>query len=511
MENNKTKWSGRFNDPPQSYWIASTPETNYPKLDSDVKVDVAIVGGGITGITAAWLLKKEGLKVAIIEADRIIQGTTGHTTAKLTSQHDLIYYDIKKNMGVEKAHQYAEANESAIKLVENIIKEKNIDCDFHKCPAYIYTQQDKYLKQLQDEAETAASLGIKADLIDEVPLPFNIKAALRYENQARFHPRKYLLSLAQDIPGEGSYIFEQTRAIDIHEGNTCAVSTLTGRKVSAENVIIASHYPFYDGYGMYFSRIYPDRSYAIGVLVKGNFPDGMYINAEEPARSIRWQEYKDGKIMITGGEHHKTGQSADTNTHYDNIIKFTEETFDMQDVLYRWSTQDYTPADKVPYVGRLTSKSPNIYVATGFRKWGMTNGNVSAMIIKDMIVKGGNPWEPVYNPSRFTPAASAKKFVSENANVVKELVKGKLTAIPDDVEIKNGEAKVFEKDGDRVGAYRDNNGKLHVVNTTCTHLGCEIMWNTAEKSWDCPCHGSRFTYEGEIIDGPALKSIKREM
>ncbi|MCX7746152.1 MAG: FAD-dependent oxidoreductase [Clostridia bacterium] len=511
MESNSSTWGSRFTTPPQSYWIASTPQPKNPQLKEDTRVDVAIIGGGMVGITTAYLLKKAGVKVAVIEADRILQGTTGHTTAKLTSQHDLIYYKIKKQHGEEKAKQYALANQSAINAVERLILEHKIDCDFHKCPAFVYTQQDNYIEKIQNEVEAALSLGIEASYIEEIPFPFKIKAAVRFDDQARFHPRKFLLPLAETIPGEGSYIFEETRAVDIEEGNPCFVFTNRNKKVSASHVILASHYPFYDRHGLYFARLYPERSYALGIKIKGKYPDGMYITAEDPGRSLRSQELSDGELIIVGGEHHKTGQGEEMPVHYENLRQFADEIFEVEEILYRWSTQDYTSADEIPYVGHLTSKTPNIFVATGFRKWGMTNSIASSILLSDMILKRENPWEAIYNPSRFTASASVKNIVVENANVAKELIKGKLKPVPDDVVIPSGEAKVIDIEGQRVGAYKDEKGKLHLVDTTCTHMGCELRWNGAEKSWDCPCHGSRFTYEGEIVEGPALKTLKTDM
>jgi glycine/D-amino acid oxidase-like deaminating enzyme/nitrite reductase/ring-hydroxylating ferredoxin subunit len=491
-----------------SFWIASSLGTNYPILEDNVKVDIAIVGGGMTGITCAYLLKNEGFKVAVIEANRILHGTTGHTTAKITSQHDLIYYKIKKNMGVEMAQQYADANQTAINTIASFVKEKNIDCDFYSSSAYVYTQEDKYVKQIQDEVETASSLGIKATYLQEVPLPFPIKAAIRFDDQARFHPLKYLLTLANEIPGDGNHIFEQTRAIDIQQDNYCIVTTNRDKSVTAKKVIIASHFPFYDGNGLYFSRIFPYRSYVLGVKTKDEFPEGMFLSAEEPVRSLRIQDFENDKLILVGGENHKTGQGKDTSIYYENLQNFAEQTFQVDSIPFRWSTQDYTTLDEVPYTGRLTSKTPNLYVATGFRKWGMTNSTASAIILRDLIVHGKSPWQEVYNPSRFTPGASAKTFIVENVDVAKHLVTGKLTAVPNEIDLRPGEGKVVDINNEKVGVYKDTDGNLHTVDITCRHMGCELKWNSAEKSWDCPCHGSRFTYDGDIIEGPALKRLK---
>lgn len=510
MENSKIVNHIEFKTPPESYWRASTGRTNYPALEQDVKVDVAIVGGGMTGITSAYLLKKEGLRVAVIEADRIIQGTTGHTTAKITSQHSLIYNKIKSYMGEEKARQYAEANEAAINTISSLIKQEGIDCDFHREPAYTFTLADSYIQKVADEANTAASLGLKATFIENIPLPFKVKGAVRFDDQARFHPRKYLLALAKKVEGDGSFIFEHSRVVDINEGNPSTVITKQGKKVTADNVIIASHFPCCDGMGFYFARMYPEKSYVLAVKVKEKFLGGMYITAEDPGRSIRSQESGGEEILIVGGEHHKTGHGTNLKKHYENLVEYAQQHYDVQELLYRWSTQDYTTLDKVPYVGRLTSRTPNIYVATGFRKWGMTNSTASAMIIKDLIVKGKNPWTDVYDPSRFIPNPSITSFISINADVAAKFVSGKLKPVTRDDDIEKGEAKAVDIEGYKMGLYKDEKGQIHTVDTTCTHLGCELQWNDAEKSWDCPCHGSRFTYEGEIIEGPAINELQHD-
>lgn len=507
----KTEYSDfGFENPPQPYWITSTRSTDYPVLDHDIKVDVVIVGGGIVGITAAYLLKQENIKVAIIEADRVVQGTTGHTTAKITSQHDLIYSKLIKHLGKEKAQQYAQANEHAINFIEELIVKKKIDCDFSRQPAYVYTQTEKYIRQISSEVEAASSLGIKASYLEDLPLPFGIKAAECFADQAQFHPRKYILALAKDIPGDGSEIFEKTRAIDFHENKSCTVITENGYKVFADKMIIASHFPAYGSSGYYFGRMYPERSYAVGIKIKEKFPGGMYITAEGPGRSLRFTPYKDGKLVIVAGERHKTGEGSNTNLHYKNLIDFAKEIYESPEILFRWSAQDYTTLDDVPYVGNITSKSSNVYVATGFRKWGMTNGTAAAILLKDLIVKGENPWTPVFSPARFESDPMIKNIITTNINVAKHLIGDKLRLIREDTDIAPGEAKVIKQDGKKVGIFKDKKEKIHAVNAICTHMGCDLAWNAAELSWDCPCHGSRFTYEGDIIEGPALKSLRTD-
>ncbi len=499
-----------FKKSPLSYWMASTPGTGYPVLNEDLKVDIAIIGGGIAGILSAYLLSKEGLKLAVIEADRILQGTTGHTTAKITSQHGLIYSKIKNQISGEFAKQYAEANESAIKMIGEIAKENNIECDYVPQAAYIYTLQNEYADKISDEAKTASSLGIKAAYLEETPLPFPVKAAVRFDDQAQFHPRKFLLPLAEKAAGNGGQIYEQTRIVDIEEGSSYVLITNQGKKIIAGRVILASHYPCYNKTGLYFTRIYSERSYVVAVKAKEKYPGGMYITAEEPGRSLRSQISDDGELILVGGEHHKAGQGGDTVKHYEALIDFADETFTLEDIPYRWSAQDCMTLDGIPYVGHFTSKNSNMYVATGYGKWGMANSMASAMLLKDLIVKGESPWQNVYDPSRQTIAASAKNFIVENLNVAEKLIGGKLASPPENIDIKSGEGKAVEINGQKAGAYRDEHGTLHVVNTTCTHMGCELSWNSAEKSWDCPCHGSRFSYEGGVIEGPAVNPLNAD-
>ena len=497
-----------FNKPPQSYWMASIEQPDYPALNEDIKVEIAIVGGGIVGITTAYMLKKQGINAAILEADHILQGTTGHTTAKITSQHELIYSKIKKQMGEEFAKQYADANETAIKTIEKIICENNIECDYFPQSAYVFTQEDKYINQIKEEVETASSLGIKASYVEEIPFSIPIKGAVRFDDQAQFHPLKFLHPLAQKLKDDGVQIFEQSRVVDIEEDGNYILITSHGKKVTAEKVIIASHYPFYNKHGLYFGRLYTERSYAIAIKAKEKYPGGMYINIEEPARSLRSLETEQGELIIVGGNHHKTGQGEDTSLHYEDLKDFANTIFTVEDYPYRWSTQDCMTLDSVPYVGNFTSRTPNLYIATGFGKWGMTNSIAAATILSDLIVKGDNPWKDVYNPSRQTIAASTKNFIVENLNVAKELIGGKISPAPANIDIKPSEGKVIEINGEKAGAYRDEQGTLHIVDTTCTHMGCELSWNSAEKTWDCPCHGSRFTYEGDIVEGPTVTPLK---
>jgi len=504
---NNTTENYHFEGLPESFWIASTQKTNYPRLEEDIDVDVAIIGGGISGLTCAYLLKQEGLKVAVLESSHIAEGTTGHTTAKVTSQHNIVYDKIRRQFGEERAKQYADANESAIKFIAQLVDFKKIDCDFLRQSAYVYTQEDRYIEKISEEVKTAVSLGLKATYLEELSLPFSVKAAYRFDNQAQFHPRKYLLALASYIHSEGSSIFENTKITDVKEGDRCKLIAENGRKVLADNVIVATHFPFYDGLGLYFARIYPEREYVLGMKIKEKLPEGMYVSAEDTGYSLRTQPFNSEELVLLTGQGHKTGQ-RDLTSRYLNLKTFADSIFKVRDVPFRWSTQDYTTMDGIPYIGHLTSKHKNIFVATGFAKWGMTNGTVAGMLLRDLITKGESKWQDVYSPSRNTKPSSITKLVQENVNVAGNLIGGKMLRVPDEIEVENGEAKVVEKDGDKIGVYRDEDGVIYAMDTTCTHMGCELHWNPDDKSWDCPCHGSRFSYTGRVLEGPAIKEHK---
>lgn len=501
-----------FLKPVESFWIASTPQTNYPDLQDNVKTDILIVGGGITGLTNAYLLQKEGFDVVIIDSNRIAEATTGHTTAKITSLHDLKYSKLINQLGLEGARKYGEINQRAISLIEKIVSENKINCDFSHQSSYVYTQDEMYIQKIEDEVKAAESIGLPASFHDSIDLPMPIVGAIRFSGQAQFHPRKYLLSLADIIIKNGGHIYENTVAIDIHEDRECITSTRNGFKIMSNKVIVASHFPFYDGGGFYSARMFPERSYSLGVKASVNVPGGMYISYEEPTRSIRTQPLNDEEqLLIIGGEHHKTGQDISEKEHYSNLIKFAENTFKATEVPYRWSAQDYTAMNEIPFIGHITSGKLNIFVATAFQKWGMTTGTVSAIIIRDIITNGRSEVEAIFTPQRFTPVDSAKNFIKENLNVADNLISGKLQQLPTDVTLEPGEAKAVAIDGQKCGAYRDMDGNLYIVDTTCKHLGCEVHWNSAEKTWDCPCHGSRYSYDGTVIDGPAVKPLDRVM
>lgn len=496
---------------PKTYW-REIELPSFKKLTEDLSVDVAIVGAGITGVTAAYLLAKEGVKVAIIEAGGVLNGTTGHTTAKVTAQHGLLYDELMNHFGAEKARLYYESHANALSFVHNTVKEKEIDCDFSNEDAYTYATTDEYARNIETEWSAYQKLGIAGGLKDTIPFNIQIKAALMMGNQAQFHPLKFLKGLLDEAVHSGCLVFENTTAVDLEEEETNHPKVLTkeGHRVTCNQVIIASHFPFYDKPGLYFARMHADRSYAIGIKMEKDYPGGMYISADSPTRSIRYTPFNDGKLLILGGENHKTGQGVDTLKHYFALEEFAQEVFGLSDYTYRWSAQDLVTLDKVPYMGPVTKNKENVLVATGYKKWGMTTGIAAAHLMADYVLNRDNPYKELYSPSRFDADPDLRTVVTTNADVAKHLLKGKLEFVPKDPgDLQDGEGSVVMHNGKRAGAYKDENGKLYIVDTTCTHIGCECEWNHAEKTWDCPCHGSRFSYSGEVVEGPALKPLTK--
>ena len=499
-----------------SYWTQfrkNHEELKFDNLQNDLETDVVIVGAGIVGILTAYRLANKGVNVALVEASEVMNGTTGHTTAKITAQHGLIYDKLINTVGEEKAKLYYEANMEGLEYIHSLYKEEEIDCDYEEQDAILYAETDAYEEKILSEYEAYQKLGIPGRLVEEVPLPFPIKKAIIMSQQAQFHPVKFLSHLLNLFVKKGGQVFEQTPVETITEGDEgpVQVKLKNGHTIYCNKVVIASHYPFYDMQGLYFSRLSPKRSYIVAAEIKEEAPAGMYISADQPTRSIRHTKDGEKTLMLFGGESHKTGQSEHPLKHYEALRDFAERYYTVNDLPYRWSAQDLETLDYVPYIGPYSSMKDHIYVATGFAKWGMSNGAVAALILSDLVRGKENPYFDLFTPTRSeTNVQTAGKFIKENANVAKELIKGKLTdkdISPD--ELKPDEGSIVTFNGKRAGAYRDLEGKICVVDTTCTHLGCEVKWNDGERSWDCPCHGSRFAADGKVIEGPAVKPLER--
>lgn len=498
---------------PVSLWRATTELPDFPRLAEDIEADVAIVGAGITGITTAYLLAKAGKDVVIVDAGRILNGTTGFTTAKVTAQHGLIYHEFMNHFGEEKTRLYYEGNREAIEFIRDIIGGDEGKFGLKLEDAYIYAQQeDKYLTKLEDEIKAYEKLGIPGEWQDSLPLPMQIRGAIKMPGQYQFHPLQYLKHLTEQFLKLGGRIYENTTMDEKAEtgGPITLLTKRGGHRITCNHAVSASHFPFVDEKGLFFTRLHVERSYAIAVKPETAYPGGMYLSVDQPTRSLRSASYDGEELVIVGGENHPTGRSICTHQHYENLELFAGKLLGASAIPYRWSTQDLITLDNMPYIGPITSNQDRIFVATGFRKWGMTTGTLAAKIISDQILEKENRYSEVYSPSRFKADPSIKTFVVQNALVAKDFVAGKVELSHADItELKAGEGAVVRHNGQRAGAYKDDQGNLHLVDTTCTHLGCEVEWNEGERSWDCPCHGSRYRYNGEVLEGPAIEPLKQ--
>ncbi|MBU3136302.1 FAD-dependent oxidoreductase [Clostridium gasigenes] len=491
----------------EAYWILSSEGKKYEKLKKDITTECLIVGGGIPGITTAYLLSKKGVKVTVVDAGKICGGCSGRNTGKVTSQHNIIYSKIKSEYNLKKAKSYYEANNKALNLMESIIKENNIDCSFERLPAYTFTESDDYIKDIEDEFEVCKEIGIDCEYHKSLPLPLNIKAAISFNKQAQFNPKKYIDALAEIVIKQGGEIYEDTTIKDVDKRKLNKITSEEGYVIYASNLVIASHHPFYDGMSFYFARLEPERSYIIAMNKTKKFPKGMFINVESPSRTLRSYEGDGENLLLVGGEKHRVGKGDEDKNYYDILESYAKEKFGEDEVKYKWSAQDWLSTDHIPYIGYINAEFDNIYVATGFSKWGMTNGTVAAMIISDLITSGDDEFKETFTPSR-SKSYLSKEFIKQNVNVAVEYISGMLRCGDKEVSIENGEMKIVRIKGVDYGAFKDENGKLFIVNIKCTHLGCELRWNNCERSWDCPCHGSRFDYMGNVLEGPAINPLK---
>ncbi|MFP5326266.1 MAG: FAD-dependent oxidoreductase [Acidimicrobiia bacterium] len=495
-----------------SVWVGTAGTTDYPRATDGGDYDVVVVGGGITGLTTALELKRRGAKVAVVEAQRIASGTTGYTTGKVTSQHSVKYADLIDGQGERKARLYAEANQAAVAQVATYVEELGIDCDLTPADAYVYAQSGDGRSTLERETDAAQSLGLPASLVTAAELPFEVTAAMRFTGQAHIHARKYCLGLAEAVTGDGCAIFERSRVVDIDE-KAAHVEVRVEEDVvlNAGHVVLATLLPI-DLVSGFYARSQPKRSYGLALRCSSTVPQGMYINVESPTRSLRPVDLGDGPDLglIVVGNSHTTGEDDDAAANYEDLERWARETFPVEAVEYRWSGQDYTTADSIPYVGWAPRRGRTL-VATGFKGWGLSNGTAAATILADLIDGTEHPWLEVFDSTRIGTVDAIKTVVEDNLKVAKRLVRdriGRLRA-PDVAHLGPGEGAVVHVDGETVAAYRDENGHVTAVSATCTHLGCSLKFNEAETTWDCPCHGSRFTTDGEVICGPAVRMLER--
>jgi glycine/D-amino acid oxidase-like deaminating enzyme/nitrite reductase/ring-hydroxylating ferredoxin subunit len=497
---------GSLREANPSLWLPTAPTPDYPSLREarPPRVDVAVVGSGITGLSAATLLKATGATVAVLEAGRVCSGVTAYTTAKVSSLHGLTYAHLVSSLGEERARGYGEANQAAIERIAQFVRDREIDCDFSRRPAYTYTTDPAAVGKIEAEVAAAQRLGLPASFTTDTDLPYEVAAAVRFDDQAQFHPRRYCLALAAAIPGDDSHLFERTRATGVDEGSPCVVRTEAG-PLEADHVVLATHLPFLDR-GGFFAKCHPSRSYALAARLDGAVPTGMYLSVDSPTRSVR--AALGDEFVILGGEGHRVGEDADTRRRYQALEAWARQHFGIHDVTHRWSAQDYTPVDGVPFVGPLVPGS-RILVATGFNKWGMTNGTAAAVILADLIAGRHNPWAEVFDATRLRSLATGK-LLTANVGTAQHFVRDRLSNLrprPAE-ELGPGEGAIATLGGRKVAAYRDDEGALHTVSPVCTHQYCLVSFNTAERTWDCPCHGSRYTVDGEVLEGPAVKDLE---
>ncbi|MCX5780479.1 MAG: FAD-dependent oxidoreductase [Firmicutes bacterium] len=502
MKSNDLRFAGKNT----SVWMDTTPATNYPALEQDISADVAVIGGGIAGLMSAFFLQRAGFKVVVLEGSRIVAGTSGYTTAKITSAHALVYKYLIDHFGAAKAQIYASSNQEAIETIGSLVNEYHIDCDLQRLPAFTYSTSEADNEEITAEVAAAQSLGLPVSFTRDASLPFPIAAAIKYEHQAKFHPRKFLLAIAALIVQNGGHIFEETLVSSLQEGSPHQIIAPRGM-VTAPKVVVTSNLPFYDP-GRFFAPMTRRQSYTIGVRVDGLLPEGVFYGPEiYNFHSLRTQPLSANEdILLIGGELHQPGEIIDTLQQYELLEAWAQRYFPVKSLAYRWTTSDSESFDKVPMIGQISPQSPHIFVATGFGGWGMTHGTIAGLILAAEVSGRQHPWSSLYSPARF-PQFSARP---EKTSIFRQWKRPpKYEEAFTDLRVGEGAVKKFG--GKIVAAHRDAQGDLHAVSAVCTHMGCIVAWNPAEQTWDCPCHGSRYDAMGKVIHGPAPHDLAKDI
>lgn len=492
-----------------SLWLDSVFQNkNFSSLSENKKSQVCIIGAGIFGLTCAYYLTKLGYQVIVLEKDDIGRKSTGHTTAKITSQHGLFYDYLIQSYDKKFAKDYLTVNEQAIKNIINIVKSENIKCDFTFQNNYVYTTKKSELAAIKKEVSALESLGFNCEFVTKTGLPFEIEGAICFKNQAQFHPLKYLYSLASCVIKNNGEIFTHTTVTDVQKEGASYVISAGEHVVVSDFVIMASHYPFINFPGFYFTKMYQSTSYIIAVDTKKSLANGMYINFTNPIFSYRTAKYKGKDILLIAGGDHKTGQPTSYKDSYGLLEAEVYRYYPDAEILYRWNTRDCISLDKLPYIGVYSNSLPHVFVGTGFKKWGMTLSNVAANIIVDEIQGKQNPYSYLFKSTRLQPFKNHDEMKNVLVQSTNSLFLDKIKSAPMEFDkIANNSGGIIDINHEKVGVYKDANGKIYAVKPICTHLGCLLSWNDVDKTWDCPCHGSRFDFYGKNLYDPAFKDL----
>jgi glycine/D-amino acid oxidase-like deaminating enzyme/nitrite reductase/ring-hydroxylating ferredoxin subunit len=501
-----------------SYWTDNTPASRFSALKEDIAVDVLVVGAGITGITATYLLKRAGHNVALVDKDRCLSGDTTYTTAHLTCVTDTPLSTLVENFGRDHAQAAWDAQLAAIDAIDRIAWREQIKCQFEWVPGYLFnpapeagppTQQSKSL-DLEKEAELAQSLGFDAKF--QPSIPFYRKPGVRFENQAKFHPRKYLIALLRLLSsGKGCQIYEQTEIQEI-EGTPITATTRDGHRIHCEHLLIATHVPLQGKAGLLpatvlQSKLAPYTSYVVGGWVpRGTVHEALFWDTGDPYDYLRVDRKHDHDFVIFGGEDHKTGQVTNTADCFNRLEQRLKHLLPDVAVTHRWSGQVIETNDGLPYIGETAERQ---YAATGFSGNGMTFGTLSAMMFADHVSGRANPWAELFDPGRTKIKGGLWDYIKENKDYPYYLIRDRFAggSAQSLRSIKRGSGEIVEIDGHPAAAYRGMDGQIHVLSAVCTHMGCYVHWNNAERTWDCPCHGSRFKVTGEVLAGPAEEPL----
>lgn len=470
--------------------------------------DCLIIGAGITGITTALLLQREGISCVIAEARQPGFGTTGGTSAHLNTFFDATYPEVESDFGKEAAKLLAMGGKEAMGVIEDLVKELGIDCDLESKSAWLYAENEKESKQLQKILEAAKRAGIFVEAMDEnlVPVPFD--SVIRFHGQGQFHPLKYINGLLSEFLKLGGVLLENTRIVESNlEDGIYRVKSDPGT-IRAKKIVYATHIP--PGVNLMSLRNAPYRSYVLGLKLKdGNYPDGLAYDMQEPYHYFRTHVIEGQPYLIVGGEDHKTGHD-DPKEAFQRLKDYADQYYAVESVAYQWSAQYYVPVDGLPYIGQLPGADEGTYVATGFNGNGMMFGTLSAKIISDLVLGNQNEYASLFSPSRMKPVAGFTEFVKENVDVAWHFIADRFssTHLQTLTDLKSGEGRLVDFEGKKLAIYKDESGKVTALNPTCTHAGCTVQFNAAEQSWDCPCHGGRFDVSGKVLTGPPTIDLK---